>query len=176
MQGIGVRLAHVSAGRMRLKVDDIKGRIRRAREIDEELRRIPGIHSVEVSPVTGSVLLTYDQSALESMELPFSVARVLGISLNDLDPEHLRRLMSGNGAAASDLSIAAGLDTVIRDVNAALRRSLGADLGIVLPAALAVLGFRSLLSADKTVLPSWHDYLWFAFSSYFMLNRTPPAR
>lgn len=178
MQGVGVRLAHVSAGRMRLKVDDVKGNARYAREIEEGLRTVSGLHSVDVSPVTGSLLLTYDPSALESMELPFSVARVLGISLNDLDPEHLRLLMShhGNGTSGTDMSMAEGLEIAVKEINAALRRSMGgADLGIFIPVGLAVLGLRSLLISEKTVLPAWHDYLWFALSTYFMLNRTSSA-
>jgi hypothetical protein len=48
---------------------------------------------------------------------------------------------------------------------------VGADLGILVPLALGVLGVRSLLVSEKTLFPSWHDYLWFAFSTYFILNR-----
>ena len=39
-------------------------------------------------------------------------------------------------------------------MNAAVRRVVGADLGILLPLALAVLGVRSLLVSEKTMLPS----------------------
>jgi len=53
---------------------------------------------------------------------------------------------------------------------------VGADLGILLPLALAVLGVRSLLASEKTMLPSWHEYLWFSFSTYFILNRTNPPQ
>ncbi len=177
-QSVGVRLAHLSPGRIRLKVDDLKRDERRAREIEEQLRSVSGIHSAAANPITGSLVLDYDEAAMESMELPFSVAQVLGISLNDLDPDELHRIMPhhGNGAKPMDGAIAEGLETAVKDLNAALKRMIGADLGIVLPLLLAGLGLRSLMVSEKTVLPAWHDYLWFAFSTYFILNHTPPAR
>lgn len=178
MQAIGVRLAHLSPGRVRLKVDDLKHDERRAREIEEQLRSVSGIHSAAANPITGSLVLDFDEAAMESMELPFSVARILGISLNDLDPDELRRLMShhANGTKPMDSAITEGLESAVADVNAALARTIGADLRIVLPLLLAALGLRSVMVSEKTILPSWHDYFWFAISTYFMFNRTPPAR
>lgn len=178
MQGIGVRLAHISAGRMRLKVDDIKGNARRARDIEDQLRVVSGIHSVEGNPVTGSLLLTYDPSALESMELQFSVAQALGISLNDMDPDEVRRLMSplGNGAGQSGLSVAEGMQQTVRQVNAILQRTVGADLATIIPFGLALLGIRSVMISHKGVMPAWHDYFWFSLSTYFMFNRPPVDR
>jgi len=90
----------------------------------------------------------------------------------------LRLLMShqGNGNKFSAPSISEGVETTFRDMNAAVRRTVGADLGILLPLALAVLGVRSLLASEKTMLPSWHEYLWFSFSTYFILNRTNPPQ
>lgn len=174
MEGIGVRLAHASPGRIRLKIEEIKNDPRKAGEIEDQLRTVPGIHSVQANPVTGSLLLTYDEPALESMELPFAVAKVLGISLNDLDPEDLRLLMShqGNGNKFTASSVTEGLESAVKEMNSAVRSTVGADLNILLPLALAFLGVRSLLVSEKTLLPSWHDYLWYSFGTYFILNRT----
>jgi hypothetical protein len=173
VEGSGVRLAHASPGRIRLKVEDVKNDPYKAQEIEAKLRAVTGIRSAAANPLTGSLLLTYDEPAAESMELPFAVAHALGLSLNDLDPADLRLLMShqGNGNKSTAPSISEHLDSAFRDINAALRRTAGADLGVLFPLTLAALGVRSLLSAEKTTLPSWHDYLWFAFSAYFMLNR-----
>lgn len=178
MEGIGVRLAHASPGRIRLKIEEIKSHTQRAREIEDQLRAVPGIHSVQANPVTGSLLLTYDEPALESMEMPFAVAHVLGISLNDLDPEDLRLLMShqGNGNKFAASSLSEGVETAVKEMNAAVRRTVGADLNILLPLALAFLGIRSLMVSDKTLLPAWHDYLWYSFGTYFILNRPHPPQ
>jgi hypothetical protein len=178
VEGISVRLAHASPGRIRLKVEEIKNDPRRAGDIEAKLRTVPGIHSAHANPLTGSLLLTYDEPVLESMELPFAVAQVLGISLNDLDPEDLRVLMShqGNGNKFNASSVTEGFESTVRDMNAAVRRAVGADLSLLVPLGLAVLGIRSLLVSEKTLLPSWHDYLWFSFSTYFILNRTNPPQ
>jgi hypothetical protein len=170
---MSVRLAHVSPGRIRLKFDEIKNAPQRAREIEDRLGTVPGIQSVHANPLTGSLLLTFDEPVGESMEFPFAVAQALGISLNDLDPADLKLLMSHqrNGHTTT-LSIAEGLESAMRDVNATVRRTMGADFGILIPLALALLGLRSLMVTEKTLLPSWHDYLWFSFSTYFILNRT----
>ena len=175
MRGVSVRLAHASPGRIRLKVDELKKDPGKATEIEDKLRTIPGIRSVSANPVTGSLLLTYDEPApdSDSIELPFAVAQILGISLNDLAPEDLRLLMShrGNGNKLPAASIPEALESTFRDMNAAARRTVGVDLGTLLPLALTVLGVRSLLVSEKTIVPSWYDYLWFSFSTYFILNR-----
>ena len=174
LQGTSVRVAHASRGRIRLKVADLKNDPQRARDIEATLQNVPSIRSVDANPLTGSLLLTYEEPALESMELPFAVAQALGISLNDLDPEELRRLMShqGNGNKFSAPSVLETVEAAFKDMNAAVRRTAGADIGVLLPLALALLGMRSLVTSEKTAFPSWHDYLWFAFSTYFMLNKT----
>jgi cation transport ATPase len=178
VQRISVRLAHASPGRIRLKVNDIKNDPQRAQDIEDRLRTVSGIRSVHANPLTGSLLLTYDEPEQESMELPFAVAQVLGISLNDLDPEDLRLLLThqGNGSKLTEPSISEELESTLRDMNAAVRRTVGADLSVLVPLALALLGVRSLLISDKTLMPSWHDYLWFSFSTYFMLNRANAPR
>jgi hypothetical protein len=144
----------------------------KAEEIEAKLRTVPGILSAHANPVTGSLLLTYDEPASASMEVPFAVAQVLGISLNDLDPDELRRLMSheGNGGTVFSSSLSQELESAFGDMSAAVRRMAGVHLAELLPLALAVLGVRSLLVAEKAVSPSWHEYFWFAFSSYFILN------
>jgi hypothetical protein len=159
-----------------LKVDDIKNNPDRAGDIETKLRTVPGILSAQANPVTGSLLLTYDEPASESMELPFAIAQVLGISLNDLNPDDLRRLMSHaeNGHKRFASSLSQELESTFSHINAAVRRTAGANLGELLPLALAVLGIRNLLVSEKAVSPSWHEYLWFAFSTYFILNRTNP--
>jgi hypothetical protein len=174
VQETRVRLAHASPGRIRLKVDRIKSNPVKAAEIETKLRTVPGILSAHANPVTGSLLLTYDEPASASMEVPFAVAQVLGISLNDFNPDELRRLMSheGNGANLFSSSLSQQLESSFSEISAAVRRMAGMSLGELLPFALAVLGVRSLLVSEKAVSPSWHEYFWFAFSSYFILNRT----
>lgn len=172
-----IRLAHLSPGRIRLKIDELKHNATRAREIEDRLRPVSGIRSVEANPSTGSLIITFDEAAMESMEMPFAVAEALGISLNDLNPQDVQRLMShhGNGSKSTD-AMNADLESAVREMNAALRRTAGVDLAMAIPLGLAVMGLRSLLVAGKTAVPVWYDYLWFAFGTYFMLNRPSSSR
>lgn len=173
MHEVGLRLVHMSPGRIRLKLDQVKGDISRAKEIEEGLRRVGRIHSAEANPLTGSLLITFEAEQSDLIEIPFAVASVLGISLNDLDPEQLRLLMSGhvNGSPLKVASLSSEIEGAMRQMNSALNRTFGADLQIVVPLLLGVLGVRDLVISKKTTYPSWHDYFWFAFSTYFILNR-----
>lgn len=87
----GVHVAHAMPGRVRLKVDKVKGNPAFAREAQEKLSRMPGVREVEVKPLIPMILLFF--------------------------------------------------------------------------------GVRSLWTAKKLAVPAWYDYLWFAFSSFIMLNR-----
>jgi len=173
VQAATVRVTHASPGRTRWKVSEIKRDAGRARDLEEQLRTLPGVHSVDASPVTGSLLVKYHEPAVGSLEPHYSVAKVLGISLNDLVPDELRLLMShrSHGATLSDDLLVSSLEAAMKQINAEVKKATGADLGILLPVMLAVLGIRSLFVSEKSVTPSWHEYLWFAFSSYFLLDR-----
>ena len=46
----------------------------------------------------------------------------------------------------------------------------GIDLGLLIPSTLVMLSLRSFLTTKPRPFPAWYDYLWFAFSSFFMLN------
>jgi hypothetical protein len=159
MNAGGIRLVHTVPGRVRFKIDDLKGDQDRAEQLEQQLSSIHGIHEVQVNPRTGSVVAFYDPSSLESVEFQLSVASALGIPISEMGPDLLEawKATCQNGSSpASDW-----LPTL-------------EQLGTVVPLALMVLGFRSLLFSDKLHVPSWYDYLWFAFGSFFMLNRGRP--
>jgi hypothetical protein len=49
----------------------------------------------------------------------------------------------------------------------------GADLKILLPLTLFLLGVRGVLTSEKLILPTWYDLLWFSLGTFFMLNPKP---
>ncbi|MEN8762957.1 MAG: HMA2 domain-containing protein [Thiogranum sp.] len=61
-----VRIVHVMRGRLRLRLDAVKSRPGLAARLHAHLIAVSGIHRVEITPRTGSVLLTYDPRALGS--------------------------------------------------------------------------------------------------------------
>jgi hypothetical protein len=176
MGGSGVRLVHAIRGRVRFKLDQIKGDPARAEEVRGHLSIISGIKHVEANPLTGSVLAVYDPSAVEPFDFHCSVASALGISLSEVEASD-SRVWFGEGQDGSTpskpITVSSTLRSVVGELNDGVGRLTGgvANLRDFVPFALFLLGVRSLLVTEKTVFPSWYDYFWFAFSTYFILNR-----
>jgi heavy-metal-associated domain-containing protein len=156
MNAGGIRLVHTVPGRVRFKIDDLKGDQERAEQLEQQLSSIHGILEVQVNPLTGSLVALYDPSSLESVEFQLSVASALGIPISEMGPDLLVawKATSLNGSSPA-LDWLPTLE----------------QLGTLVPLALMLLGVRSLLVSDKLSVPTWYDYLWFAFGSFFMLNR-----
>jgi Heavy metal associated domain 2 len=64
----GLQIPHVSPGRIRVRLDKIKGNSNLARELEQRLARLEYLQKIEVNPVTGSVLITYDPHQLATLE------------------------------------------------------------------------------------------------------------
>ena len=45
-----------------------------------------------------------------------------------------------------------------------------ADLKILLPLTLFLLGVRGVLVSEQLALPTWYDLLWFSLGTFIMLN------
>jgi hypothetical protein len=60
MSKASIRVAHSTQGRIRLKVRHGKGNPEVLNAVAESFRGIPGIEHVEINPITGGVILTYD--------------------------------------------------------------------------------------------------------------------
>ena len=60
---------HDIPGRLRVKTPSIKGNHMSAREIEGLVNALPGIVSVTTNPVTGSVVVNYDSTSINSKEI-----------------------------------------------------------------------------------------------------------
>ncbi len=157
-----IRLVHALPGRVRLRVGSLKGSPRDASAVRERLSGIPGIDRVEASPLTGTVLIEYDPELSESFDFYASVANAFGVSLAECSPDILSLLEGAHRNGASSRTRSAFLGSE--------------QMRLLVPLALFALGVRSLLVSEKLTFPAWHDYFWFAFGSFFMLNRDTPTR
>lgn len=92
----GVKVASFIPGRVRIKVDELKGAEALAKRVEAELAEVPGIKTVEANGLSGSVLVKYDRKTIRSP----SSAQQLGAALARLFPNRdLSRLtewLSGN--------------------------------------------------------------------------------
>ena len=165
----GLKVVHALPGRVRLKVSKVKGNPALAREAQEKLAKVPGIQQVEAKPATGSLLILYDLADLFSVES----LETLSETLAELFPEigavtlgtWLTSLAENPGPEAGSSATGSISDSFKGKIAGSV------DLRLLLPLTLLFFGMRALWVSEKIAFPAWHDYLWFGFSSFVMLNR-----
>jgi hypothetical protein len=186
-----IQVVHFLPGRVRVKLPGLKGNTALAREVQHTLAAIDGIRHVEVSPITGSVLVLYNPGIAASFTLEslnaeavsslMTLADALGLSLEDIDMDELQRWLHAmrNGThPGTPGELGSGVGTWFSSVQAGVAQTTSGlgDLRTLIPLTLCFLGFRSLLLTEPLTFPSWYDYLWFAFGTYVALNPTRPVR
>ena len=191
MAAQAIQVVHFLPGRVRVKLPGLRGNTALAREVQHTLVAIDGIQHVEVSPITGSVLVLYDPGMAESFTLESlnaeavdsltALAEALGLSLEDLDMDELQRWLHAtrNGThPETPGELGSGVGALFSSINAGVAQTTSGlgDLRLFIPLTLCFLGFRSLLLTEQLIFPSWYDYLWFAFGTYVALNATRPVR
>ena len=163
----GIELRHAIPGRVRLRVPGIKGQPVLAREIQQQLAGLPVVRRVEVSAVTGSVLVVYDPADSAALA---GLGRLMipGLNLDGMADSGPRTDAESDSVAAP----AAAVAELARRINARVEAVTGsADLRFLVPASLFVGGLVRLIAAKKLSSPAWYDFLWFAFGTYCTLNR-----
>jgi hypothetical protein len=169
----GIRVVHATPGRVRLKVAQVRRNPALASEIQTRLATVHGISQVEVNPLTGSVLLLYEVQGNASPDSLRALAEPLaalfpGFDLNNFAAE---RSSSTDGAHSAP-SLASGITSFFGTLNSEVQQVTGgnADLKILLPLTLFLLGVRGVLVAEQLALPTWYDFLWFSLGTFIMLN------
>jgi hypothetical protein len=194
MANQGFQIVHAIPGRIRLKVGKVKGNTALAEDLQRKLSRISVVQHAEVSPLTGSIMATYDPRLIESLNSAdfvaphllaslqelLALAEPLGIHPEDVDTASLEDWFQAyrNGTNPSSSSTVAGaVETFFSTLNAKVAQASSgwSDLKVLLPLALFFLGIRGLLLAEKVPVPAWYDYLWFAFGTFIALHPTAAA-
>lgn len=179
----GVRIVHAIPGRIRLKIRQIQDHPQLAWEVEEQLSRIPGVSDVEANPVTGSVLVLFE----DRQPTPADSLRFLSSSwpTEALGPLEMSTSENGHTNGSNGDRLAA-MDRRIVDLFRSFNSGVGEatsgiDLKLLVPLTLFFLGVRGLFT-EKMPFPAWYDFFWFALSTFVMLNRsaiegpaTPPS-
>ncbi|MCL6622757.1 MAG: hypothetical protein K6T55_11745 [Syntrophobacterales bacterium] len=169
MTGEALRVVHACPGRVRLKAAKLKGAPAFAQRVAERLQRVPGLRKVEASPVTGSLLIYYHLPELTTPASMLALTEATGELFPEIDPQtllgSLESLTDPPPPASSGLT---GAMAALNAKVAALTGGLG--LNLLVPLVLFGLGIRSLLRAEKIPAPRWHDYFWYGFSTFMLLN------
>ena len=170
-----IRVEHAIPGRLRLKYHLMKSNPALTEDLHRKLSSIEGVTHVETQPTIGGVTVHYERRLVDSVEFFLKIAAAFGLAAADIDPEEIEEWMqliniSGNGMAQSlpDLMQSLG-QTIETGMTKLSRREL--NMGIILPMALTALGVRNLLLSEQLRAPSWYEYFWFAFGTYYTLKK-----
>jgi hypothetical protein len=167
----GIKVVHAIPGRVRVKISHLKEDPALAREVQERLSAVQGIRQVEVNPVTGSVLVLYDRTALESLDSLLSLAAWFSSLFPDLEFGDVDGWITSANANGNAAPLTDQLASFFGSLNAKVGETTGGfDLKLLLPLSLFLLGVRGMLVAGKSVFPAWYDLFWFAFATFFMMN------
>jgi hypothetical protein len=181
-----IQIVHYLPGRVRVKLPRLKGSASLAAEIERTIAALEGVYHVETSTTTGSVLVLYEPRLLASLDLEAvgalrDLAHMLGLSFEDGDRDLLRHWVyaAANGTCAETPTALGSTITGFFDaVNAGVIQITNGcgEIQTLVPLTLAFLGLRSLLLTDNLPFPTWYDYLWFAFSTFVVLNGSHTTR
>jgi hypothetical protein len=181
-----LQIVHFLPGRVRVKLPRLKGNASLAGEVKRTLTALQGIHHVETSTTTGSVLVLYEPHLLASLDLEavgslMELAHTLGLSFEDGDTDTLQHWLhtAMNGTRTeTPTALESNITAFFDNVHAGVTQLTGGwgALRTLVPLTLVFLGLRSLLLTENPPFPTWYDYLWFAFSSFMVLNISRATR
>jgi Heavy metal associated domain 2 len=168
-----ISVEHAIRGRVRLKYRRMKANPDLARDPKDKLSAIEGMTKVDTHTATGGVVMHYHPAVAGSAEFVLKIAAAFGLAAVDINPEAIEEWLQifskeGDSATLSEPLALFGrlVETGIANLN---RREF--TVGIVLPVVLTVLGVRSVLISEQLKAPSWYEYFWFAFGTYYTLNK-----
>lgn len=168
-----ITVVHAIPGRIRLKVAEVRHNPALAAEIQGRLSTVQGIQKVEANPRTGSVLVLYQGQEMLSLTFLRALAEPLALSVSEVEGRVVEAWLSLSVEGSSSMpSLASGIAGFFRTLNTGVEQTTGgsADLKLLLPLALFVLGIRGLLGSEQVGFPAWYDLLWFSFGTFFMLH------
>ena len=181
-----LQIVHFLPGRVRVKLPRLKGNTSLAEEVARTLTALQGIQHVETSTTTGSVLVLYEPRLLALLDLEavgslMALADTLGLSFEDVDMDTLQHWLhaaANDTRAEAPMALGSNITAFFDNMNTGMTQITGGwgELRTLVPLTLAFLGFRSLLLTANPPFPTWYDYLWFAFSSFMVLNISRATR
>lgn len=132
------------------------------------------IEKLEVSTVTGSVLVEYDPNQKKEIEKLIDQARQFHLIPGEIDMDQIHSMLEGKwNPAEVPVDIAGGVRFFFSSINEHIQHWTGgkARLNELVPITLFGLGIRDLVLAESAVGPPWHTYFWYAFSTFMIFNR-----
>lgn len=103
-----LQVMHSIPGRIRLRARNLYGRSEHAEEIVRKLSVIRGLQKARASPTTGSIIMHYDHTALDSVAFFSEVAAALGLIAEGIDPSDVEAFFNLVGISPADVTRSLG--------------------------------------------------------------------
>jgi hypothetical protein len=164
-----LRLVHHHPGRIRVRADVFVANGVVFELVRKAIENIPGVSRVTHNAQTGSVLIEYSPGLAEPDEIITVAAETAGL-------DGVRDEVNGPGDRADPARIV--IDTV-RGLNRAANEVTGgrADLGVIVPAALAAAAVVSFVTdANGPRMPRWDNLSYWAYQVFLEWQRRKIAR
>jgi hypothetical protein len=172
-QKLKLQIAHRTAGRVRMKISGAKGNPDVLREVAENFRIIPGIEQIAINPVTGSIILHYDEDNQKAFNdrLTRSMMAHGGSSMLGSEFEELARKIENEAEFLAQRSEAARaivsfFKQMDRDIKVTTHNVV--DLKIVL--AVGVIGLTIFEVGAHAATPVWLTLSIFTFNHFLELR------
>ena len=157
-------LMHHIPGRMRIRIPAAKGDPGRAALIQNSLRGLSGVQSVEVNARLGTVLIHYDPASFKGF-----LTRLAGYAT-----EQNLFVIGDEGVTACVSDANRSFNQFLGTLNRAVQGAMGGAINLkeLIPVAVAVYG---LLFVDKAVAAAqWLNWIQFAIDTYMDLHEQEP--
>lgn len=171
-----ISLEHAVPGRVRVKVPRVRSDARFAQELRQRFATIDGVRRIEINPITGSVILHYDDDQMAPIDFLHALADAFRAAFPGLEArlEHwLReeRQSTRRGPLANRITdFCATLDAGVERV-----AGEGINLRVLLPISFVVVGLGRMTLTKRTPVPNWYDFFWYAFNMFVTFNAPSPS-
>ncbi len=150
-----IRTRHILPGRVRFETDILINDAKAERFLMEQMPKVKGVSRVQISTVTGSVLVEFADNEIQPELLYTVLIRLLGLE------KELERVPQS---------------VVLREIRlmgdslnrAVLERTGGIiDLWTAIPIVLGLVGIRKIMAQGALAVPTGFTLLWWAYHSLF---------
>jgi len=143
-----VRVAHVVPGRVRMSVPLLQEDRSQASPLQEKLASLAGVQAVSVNPVTGSVMIRFDEASVQPELLYAATVRLMGLE-RELEK-------TPRPAVVKELRLMLdSLNRVVYDRTGGLL-----DFTSALLIILAGVGVKKMLAEGAKAMPAGFTLLW----------------
>ena len=153
-----IHLEHSLSGRVRYRIPAVK-EAGKAELLAASLKKIKGIRSIEINPVSAGVLLSFDETVLTADLLTAVIIQLLGLDEElEKDPTPV---------------VTRELKEIVRSLNRGVYDSSGGwlDLHTLVPVSLIALGLVQTVRERRFSTPTSLTLLWWAYQTFFVSGK-----